>query len=145
MALSVRLAISSDLPVLCKLMEQLSGKEMTLEQMKNRLQFVQSSPFDSLYVCEEGTTVLGLLGFRTRENLEVVSRYGEISAIVVDSTAYRKGVGRCLMEFAEQLAVQEGCDGTWLVSGLGRKEQAHKFYNEIGYEVTGARFVKRFK
>jgi GNAT superfamily N-acetyltransferase len=145
MALYVLGATHDDLPVLCKLMEQLSGQEITLEQMKDRLQFVENSPFYSLYVCEEHTEVIGLLGFRIRENLEVVSRYGEITAIVVDSTAYRKGVGRFLMDIAEQLAIKEGCCGTWLVSGLGRKEQAHKFYNELGYEVTGARFVKRFQ
>jgi hypothetical protein len=48
------------------------------------------------------------------------------------------------MEFAENLAAEQGCIGTWLVSGFGREEQAHKFYKELGYEITGYRFVKRF-
>ncbi len=38
-----------------------------------------------LYVYEE-EKLLGLLGFRIRENLEDVTRYGEISIISVDST-----------------------------------------------------------
>lgn len=143
MTLEIRLATRKDIPELCNLMEQLSGSEMTLEQMENRLQFVESSPFDTLYVCEENNKILGLLGFRIRENLETVTKYGEISALVVDSSVQRKGVGKYLMEFAEQIATKEGCVGTWLVSGLGRIEQAHRFYKEIGYEVTGYRFVKR--
>jgi GNAT superfamily N-acetyltransferase len=112
--------------------------------MNNRLEFIEDSPFDSLYVCEENGTILGLLGFRIRENLEEVSKYGEISVIVVDSGARRKGVGRFLMNYAEKLAFEKGCIGTWLVSGFDREEQAHQFYKELGYEITGYRFVKRF-
>jgi len=32
------------------------------------------------------------------------------------------------MAFAEQLARDRGCKGTWLVSGFGREEEAHAFY-----------------
>jgi len=87
-----------------------------------------------------------VLGFRIREkNLGEVSRYGEISLIVVDEGAPQRGIERCMMEYVEQLADQEGCVGTWLVSGFGREEQAHRSYKELGYEVTGYRFVKPFK
>ncbi len=142
--LNVRSAEIEDIPVLCTLMEQLTGHTVTPDTMENRLSFVAESPFDSLYVCHENEAVLGLLAFRIRENIEDVSRYGEVSVIVVDEEARRKGVGRFLMEFAERLAVEKECIGTWLVSGFGREENAHHFYKDIGYEVTGYRFVKRF-
>jgi GNAT superfamily N-acetyltransferase len=47
--------------------------------------------------------ILELLGICILENLEIVTKYGEISAIVVDSSVQLKGVGKYLMEFAEQL------------------------------------------
>jgi len=144
MPLAVRQASSEDIPHLCQLMKQLTGRDISPEEMNNRLEFIAGSVFDSLYVCEENGIILGLLGFRIRENLEEVSRYGEISVIVVDSHARRKGVGRFLMNYAETLALENGCIGTWLVSGFGRAEQAHRFYKELGYEATGYRFVKRF-
>jgi GNAT superfamily N-acetyltransferase len=144
MPLTIRQALREDIPHLCRLMKELSGHEISQEEMNNRLEFVDGSSFDSLYVCEENDVILGLLGFRIRENLEEVSKYGEISVIVVDSDARRKGVGRFLMNYAEKLASEKGCIGTWLVSGFGREEQAHQFYKELGYEVTGYRFVKRF-
>jgi GNAT superfamily N-acetyltransferase len=144
MSFTIRAAKREDIPSLCQLMYELSGHEISLEKMENRLQFIDGSPFDFLYVCEDHNTILGVLGFRIRENLEDVSKYGEISLIVVDSTARRQGIGRLLMEFAENLAAEQGCIGTWLVSGFGREEQAHKFYKELGYEITGYRFVKRF-
>ncbi len=48
------------------------------------------------------------------------------------------------MDFAEKLARDQGCIGTWLVSGFGREEEAHHFYRALGYEITGYRFVKKF-
>ena len=33
---------------------------------------------------------------------------------------------------------REGGKGTWLVSGFGREEQAHQFYEELGYRATPA-------
>ena len=46
------------------------------------------------------------------------------------------------MKYAEEVAQERGCIGTWLVSGFGREEQAHPFYKELGYNINGYRFVK---
>jgi GNAT superfamily N-acetyltransferase len=142
MKLTVRHANSGDIPVLRRLLGQMSGHEPSSEQVEDRLALVERSLTDSLYVCEQGSAVVGALGFRIRENLEEVSRYGEISLLVVLDEAQRQGVGRFMMEHAERLAEREGCKGTWLVSGFGREEQAHQFYEELGYRATGYRFVK---
>ncbi|WP_369899862.1 N-acetyltransferase family protein [Bacillus manliponensis] len=140
----IRAATERDIEALCSLVQELKGSSISHTDMQNRLQFVQISPFDFLYVYEEGENILGLLGFRIRENLEDVTRYGEISIISVDSDARRKGIGQCLMSYAEQLAKEHNCIGTWLVSGLHRQE-AHPFYKQLGYEVNGYRFVKYFE
>lgn len=139
----VREADQSDCTALSQLMTQLLGKEITEEHMKNRLEFVQQSPYDYLFVYEENDHILGTLGFRLRETIEQVSRYGEVSIIVIDMEARRKGIGKILMEYAEKLAKEHDCNGTWLVSGHKRAE-AHQFYKDLGYEETGYRFVKSF-
>ncbi|HUW65589.1 MAG TPA: GNAT family N-acetyltransferase [Spirochaetia bacterium] len=142
MAYHIREADKKDIPVLCGLMRGLTGHEVFPEQMQDRLLFVANSPYDSLYVCEENGRVVGLIGFRIRNNLEEVSKFGEVSTIVVDSTERGKGAGRFMIDYAEKLAADQGCIGTWLVSGFGREEQAHEFYENMGYGVTGYRFVK---
>ncbi|MDM5188454.1 GNAT family N-acetyltransferase [Bacillus sp. DX4.1] len=139
----IRTATEKDIEALCSLTKELKGSNISQADMQNRLQFVAISPFDFLYVYEEDSSIFGLLGFRIRENLEDVTRYGEISIISVDSTARRKGIGQILMDYAEQLAKEQSCIGTWLVSGTQRKE-AHPFYQKLGYEVNGYRFVKYF-
>jgi GNAT superfamily N-acetyltransferase len=147
MSLTIRKAEARDIAMLAGLMTELSGNTMSPDQMADRLQFIEKSPFDSLYVCTEGDRVLGVLGFRLRENLEEASpsRYGEISIMVVNKEARRKGVGRFFMVYAEKLARENGCKGTWLVSGFAREEEAHLFYKRLGYKINGYRFVKLFE
>jgi GNAT superfamily N-acetyltransferase len=121
----------------------LTGTMISESDLINRLDFIKNSTIDSLYVYELNNTVIGILGFRIRENIEENSRYGEISAIVVDPNSQKQGIGKQLMDFAEQLAKDFNCKGTWLVSGFGREEKAHQFYKSLGYVSTGYRFVKR--
>ena len=142
MAVTIREMTPADIPPVCDLMEQLTGKPITPEGMQSRLDFVAFSPFDWLYVAELGDRVVGVMGFRLREKLEAVGRHGEISVIVTDQRVRKQGVGGALMAYAEELALQHGCDSTWLVSGKARTGDAHPFYRGLGYEATGYRFIK---
>ncbi|WP_410513244.1 GNAT family N-acetyltransferase [Paenibacillus sp. BR2-3] len=147
MELQIRKASKDDIEGLCRLMEQLNGKPLLPEEMERRLDFIERSLIEELYVCAETTggdkaPILGALGFRLRENMENMSRYGEVSLLVTDREVRRRGIGKNLMAFAEHLASERGCIGTWLASGMGRVNEAHVFYKSLGYEITGYRFVK---
>jgi GNAT superfamily N-acetyltransferase len=144
MALVIRDMKAEDIPAVCSLIPQLTGESITLAEMQNRLDWVAQSPIDWMYVAELDGGVVGWMGFRLRECVERVRRYGEISAIVTDARMRGQGVGRALLDFAEQLARDHGCYGTWLVSGFARKDEAHRVYEHLGYETTGYRFVKVF-
>ena len=124
------------------LIKELTGHEISDSDIENRFDLVASSQIDSLYVYEHEDKVIGLLGFRIRENIEENSRFGEISVLVVDPNYRKLGIGKQLMNFADELANRNACLGTWLVSGFGREEQAHVFYKSLGYQITGYRFVK---
>jgi len=141
----MRRAEQKDIDALCALMGEMSGNTISPEQMLNRLQLVEESKIDSLFVCEKDSQIVGLLGFRIRENLEEVSRFGEVSEIVVNHDSRRQGVGRFMMNYAEKLAKELGCKGMWLVSGFAREKEAHTFYKRLGYQTTGYRFVKPFR
>ncbi|GFZ92424.1 hypothetical protein GCM10008018_43490 [Paenibacillus marchantiophytorum] len=106
MKYTIREAVSNDCLALSRLMTQLLNREITENIMKDRIDFVAQSPFDSLFVYEE-EQIMGTLGFRIRVNIEDIARYGEISVIVVDIEAKRKGVGRILMKYAEDLRLIE--------------------------------------
>jgi len=133
----------SDKSSIQRLFELLTDSKISDSDLMNRLDFIKNSTIDSLYVYVLNDSVIALLGFRVRENIEENSRYGEISALVVDSDYQKQGIGKQLMEFADQIACDFNCKGTWLVSGFGREEKAHPFYKSFGYVSTGYRFVKQ--
>jgi N-acetylglutamate synthase-like GNAT family acetyltransferase len=145
MPLKMRKAASKDVKDLCILMDEMNHTNISEDDMVERLELVANSQIDSLFVCEENKKVVGLLGFRIRENLEEKSRFGEISAIVVDKDKKRHGIGRFMMGYAEKLAHEHKCKGMWLVSGFLRAEEAHEFYRQLEFQITGYRFVKLFK
>jgi N-acetylglutamate synthase-like GNAT family acetyltransferase len=142
MEFKIRKAEHKDISDLRILFADLLDHELTDADVANRLNMIENSSIDELYVLEQENKIQGLLGFRIRENVEEPSRYGEISVIVTKTDTRKQGIGRVLMEFAEMRAKELGCKGTWLVSGFGREEEAHKFYTKLGYKITGYRFVK---
>lgn len=143
--MTIREFNNDDLPIIKILLTDLSGHEMTDNDLIDRIEMIRNSKIDKLFIgLNDDETVVGLLAFRIRENIEEVSRYGEISAIIVDENYRNQGVGNQLIEFAENYARTLKCKGTWLVSGFGREENAHKFYTSNGYKTTGYRFVKLF-
>lgn len=138
----IRKAEKTDKVSIQYLIQELTGHAISDLDIENRFELVESSAIDSLYIYELDNKVIGFLGFRIRENIEENSRFGEISVIVVDPNYRKHGIGKQLMDFADELALQNKCAGTWLVSGFGREEQAHSFYKSLGYKITGYRFVK---
>jgi N-acetylglutamate synthase-like GNAT family acetyltransferase len=140
----IRPATLGDTQAVKELFQELIGHQLSDEDVINRITYVQKSPIDSFYVYEIDNKIQGVLAFRIRENIEENSRYGEISVIVVKSGSRKNGIGKKLMKYAEEIAQEKKCIGTWLVSGFGREEQAHPFYKELGYKISGYRFVKHF-
>jgi GNAT superfamily N-acetyltransferase len=139
---TVRPAADSDLGRIAKLMAVFTGREPSRREIKNRFALITKHPDQTLWVATVDESVVGLLGFRIRHNLESVSQYGEVSILVVDQDWRRKGIGRLLLDHAEKLSRKNRCVGLWLVSGFGREQEAHRFYDRAGFSRTGIRFVK---
>jgi GNAT superfamily N-acetyltransferase len=141
---AVRQAKPSDLSTVAKLIAVFTGSKPSASEIRNRFTLITKHPDQSLWVATVNKRVVGVLGFRIRHNLENVSQYGEVSIIAVDQDWRRKGIGGLLLDHAEKLARKRKCIGLWLVSGFGREEEAHKFYDQYGFSRTGIRFVKPF-
>lgn len=138
----IRKAEEADKNSIKTLFEELVGETIPDEEVLRRLNHIFSSASENLFVYEYNHQIVGALGFRIMENIEKNSRYGEISVIVISEKFQRKGLGKQLMDYAENLALKNNCSGTWLVSGFGRKEKAHQFYKSLGYIPTGFKFIK---
>jgi GNAT superfamily N-acetyltransferase len=66
---------------------------------------------------------------------------GRITALVVAKEAQRHGLGRMLVEAAEDWMRKKGCQLVEVTSN-DRRAEAHAFYRHMGYERSSIRFFK---
>jgi GNAT superfamily N-acetyltransferase len=85
-----------------------------------------------------------LSGLITLQAIRVLHRrqaVGRITALIVDSTVRRSGIGRTLVNAAEEYFLSAGCGLIELTSNQ-RLTDAHAFYEHLGYQKTSVRFAK---
>jgi ribosomal protein S18 acetylase RimI-like enzyme len=86
--------------------------------------------------------VCGMIGTVINPSYEHNDAGGRILALVTLSTMRRRGIGRALIATVEKDFAQRGIRRVALDTRLTR-EDAHAFYESLGYERNGWRFVKQ--
>jgi GNAT superfamily N-acetyltransferase len=109
----------------------------------DKLRRVALSECDDAFVAVEGGRVVGCISVHVHELFQAAGRLGRITALVVDRRAQGKGVGRALVERADDYFKASGCIRAEVTSGDHRAD-AHRFYIANGYAAAERRFVKRF-
>ena len=92
-------------------------------------------------VAAEGDAVYGLCGLHLMTAIHRDAPVGRITILVVREDARGQGLGRRLVSAAEDVMRARGCAFLEITSNR-RLEQAHEFYEAIGYERTSFRFAK---
>ncbi len=130
--MKVRRMQGGDATVVAALSAQL-GYSVTPERIEERWSHMEGDKNNGLFVAEAAEShVVGWVHIYGVQLLES-EPYAEIGGLVVDEGTRRCGVGRALMEAAEQWAQEQAFPAVRLRSGLPR-EEAHRFYKSIGYE-----------
>jgi ribosomal protein S18 acetylase RimI-like enzyme len=138
---TIRHAQPGDAPVLAQLMCEL-GYETKRTEMETRLKLILSNPAYKTFVAVTDGRVCGMIGTLAYPSYEHDDPSGRILALVTLTASRRRGIGRALIATAEKDFVQRGVTRVALDARLTR-EDAHKFYESLGYERNGWRFVKR--
>lgn len=94
-------------------------------------------------VAEEDGHVVGFLDMEYRVRLNFTSPQAWIPDLVVSEESRSLGIGRALLQRAEEMAEERGCWGMTLESATWR-ERAHAFYLREGWHDTGKAFTKVF-
>lgn len=139
--LVIRDAQLSDAPKLAVLMCEL-GYKTTPAEMKTRLKSILSNPAYKTFVAAVDDRICGMIGTLAHSTYEHTDSSGRILALVTSSTMRRRGIGVALVAAAESAFNRSGITRIALDTRLARKG-AHKFYEELGYERNGWRFVKK--
>lgn len=107
------------------------GYDYPEEKTKEKLQIILNQPTDKIFVAELDSRIIGYVHLSAYECTYKES-LKNLLTLVVDENFRNKGIGRRLMQKAEDWAKETGAKGIRLVSGFNRTE-AHQFYQNCGY------------
>ncbi len=136
----IRDAKLSDASAIAALMCEL-GYETTSDEMRARLKSILGDARYSTFVAKIDNELCGIVGTLTHASHEHNDLSGKIIALVVSKKERRSGVGRALVAAAENDFARRNVARVTLTTRFER-EDAHRFYEALGYSRTGFRFAK---
>lgn len=143
MELTVRKCEFGDLPALILLYNQLHpSEELLYEDAEWAYHTLTANDACSLYLVLADGAIAATFTLYILPNLTHGGRPAAvIENIVVDQTLRNKGIGKYLIQYAKQIAIDNNCYKLSLTSNVKRKD-AHEFYKRIGMvqHACGFRF-----
>lgn len=138
--MNIRPAQATDSFALISLLTEL-GYGNTESWMGGRLQQLIDDPDEALLVAEDRQTVLGFLSLHFIPQLALAGDFARISYFCIADGERSKGVGQYLLQYAEQLARQRGCDRMEVHCNETRIK-ANQFYAREGYSESPRYLIK---
>jgi GNAT superfamily N-acetyltransferase len=136
----IRDAKPSDSERLAELIRFL-GHEITEKHVRRNLAALKKAS-ETPIVATLDKKVVGLVGIHRMVTVHRDAPVGRIPVLVVAEEAQGLGLGRMLVDAAEQWCRKKGCKLIEVTSN-DRRAQAHAFYRHMGYERTSIRFFKK--
>lgn len=117
------------------------NKELNYQDLKTV--FNRGIPSDNdKYICAElDNKVVGFCSFAIVNNFWQEGYIAYVYAMIVDDCCRNSGIGRKILDKAVSIAKLNDCKKIELDSGFHR-ENAHMFYERIGFEKRGYLFSK---
>lgn len=141
-AVNVRLFTFDDISSLTELTHQL-GYPTTEHEMQGRMTAIAQHPDYETAVAVLGEKIAGYIGMSRQLFWEQNGCFVRIQALVVDAAFRGYGVGRKLIEFAEDWGRQAGAH--LLILNCGNKPEradAHQFYPRMGFQAVSTGYRK---
>jgi GNAT superfamily N-acetyltransferase len=138
--LAVREARPADASAIADLLGEL-GYPAEAARVGPRLERIAQDPSSRLFVAEVNGEIAGLGGLHVLPLVEHDELGCMLTAMVVAAEHRRQGIGAELLGAVEGEARSRGCSRL-VLSSADRRTDAHAFYESLGFEATGRRFVK---
>lgn len=140
MPMTIRPALVSDSADIARLTAQL-GYAADAKAISGRLTRIAGRPDQLVLVAVWDGEIAGWLQAGASEVLESGFR-AEILGLVVDGRCRRRGIGRSLVQQAEQWAAGIGAEAV-VVRSNTKRVASHRFYPALGYGVAKTQTVYR--
>lgn len=138
--MTIRDAVAADAAALARLTAQL-GYAADAETIAGRLARISGAPDQLVMVAVVEDTIAGWLQAHASVVLESGFRV-EIAGLIVSDQFRRGGVGRSLVQRAEQWAREIGAEAVVVRSNTQRVE-SHRFYPALGFALSKTQSVYR--
>ncbi|MES3016511.1 MAG: GNAT family N-acetyltransferase [Bacteroidota bacterium] len=140
--ITIRTSLPEDLDAIVALLRQLwPSKPITATSLKDS--FTKSFTLEGhiIRVAIHEEKIVGLCAMYIRNNLKAEGNLANIDELVVDDKMRNKQIGKMLLDDAENIAREHQCKFLGLESSFHR-EDAHRFYEQNGYEKQGYYIIK---
>ena len=136
----IREAKAADAPNLVELIRYL-GHEIDEKAVRRNLKALRKTDETPL-VATLNKKIVGMCGVGARTVVHRPAPLGRITALAVAKEAQDHGIGRLLVEAAEEWMRKKGCKLVEVTSN-DKRTAAHAFYRHLGYERSSIRFFKK--
>jgi GNAT superfamily N-acetyltransferase len=142
MELMIRDVVARDFDQVFGLLKQLwSYKELDYEDMKKVFEHKLQAPDHFFIAALYGPQIVGFCSLTVKHNLWIQGFLGNVDEMVVEESYRGMGIGKQLMQRITTIALEKNCKRLELESSFHR-EEAHTFYEELGFEKRAYLFSK---
>ncbi len=138
--IEIRLATPDDAEGVTGLLEELEHPA-PVELVRQRLGELEESETTWVLVATHGDEVVGSATLQLANVIHQPGPVARMSTMIVTESWRGCGIGQAMVQAMEGLARHAGC-GRMEVTSHRRREEAHRFYERLGYEDTSKRFIK---
>ncbi|GMK39573.1 N-acetyltransferase [Paenibacillus sp. CCS19] len=140
----IREAEAHDTAALYRLYRMLLPNSRQLNVVEERIIEIRNNTNNFIFVYEENNELLGTLTLTIcLEALHGSMSYGVIENVVVDESTRGNGIGKKLMDHAEDYCRRIKCSKLMLLSS-SQRERAHQFFESVGYDQTVSKAFKKY-
>lgn len=139
MKISIAVAKPEDATRVADLLNQMGYATTELETVKRITLYGQ--PSYQLIIAKAEEITVGFIALHFYDVLHLPAPEGRISSFCIDEKVRGKGIGKTLLNAAEDYFKENGCYKIVLNSNLKRPE-THQFYLNRGYQFTSKHFAK---
>lgn len=140
LSVRVRVATTEDAAAIAHCLAEL-GYGTPVAAVQEKLDAFSTGNTDRAFIALSGESLLGTVSIHLIPLFHAYGYLGRLTALSVAKSHRRHGVGRALVDAAEQWALGAGALRIEVTSG-DHRPGAHAFYASLGYESNERRFLK---
>jgi len=136
--MEITTAISSDIPQLCLLLDQLFAQEAEFKpdhqaQSRGLSAIIDNAEIGDIIVAHDAGQIIGMVNLLYTVSTALGARVAILEDMVISDNYRNRGVGSKLLKYVQEFAKSQGCQRVTLLTD-DDNVGAHHFYERHGFE-----------